>query len=164
MRIKNITRKLAIAIINTFFCGNHFWRIKRGLMRLAGADIGKNTKIVGPLYCSSRLSIGENCWIGLGFSAYGNGSVKIGNDCDLAPEVSFVTGSHEIGGHERRAGKGMAMSIEIGNGCWIGTRATILGNTVIKDGCVVGSCAIVNKSFEEDSLIVGVPGVCKRKL
>ena len=157
-------RHFALFFINHFFCGNHFWRIKRVLMRFSGATIGQGTKIVGPIYYSCDLTIGEKCWIGIGFTAHGNGTVKIGNLCDIAPNVMMLTGSHEIGTHEHRAGKGTAMPILIGNGCWIGARATILGNVSIGDGCVVGSCATVTKSFEEDSLILGTPATCKKVL
>lgn len=163
-RIAHIKRHICLFSINHFFSGNHFWRIKRSLMRAAGAVIGKNTKIVGPIYFTCKLTIGDNCWIGMRFSAHGNGSVSIGDYCDFAPEVTLLTGSHEIGRCSHRAGKGIALPIEIGNGCWIGARATILGNSNIKDGCVVGSCTLTNKVYEKNSLIVGVPGVCKKYL
>lgn len=163
-RIRHIFRHIGLFIINHFFCGNHFWKIKRALMRFAGASVGDMTKIVGPIYFSCDLTIGNNCWIGMNFSAHGNGKVSIGDNCDFAPEVTLLTGSHEIGEHMRRAGRGVALPIKIGDGCWIGARATILGNSVIDDGCVVGSCTLANKKYEKDSLIVGVPGICKRTL
>lgn len=133
-------------------------------MRCAGAVIGNNTKIVGPIYFTCDLTIGDNCWIGMNFSAHGNGVVNIGDNCDFAPEVALLTGSHEIGAHSHRAGKGIALPIQIGNGCWVGARATVLGNSLINDGCVVGCCSLTNKTYEKDSLIVGVPGICKRFL
>lgn len=164
IRIQHIKRVIAITIINVFFSGTHFWSIKRGLLRFGGATIGKNAKIVGPIHFTCHLTIGENSWIGVGFSAHGNGTVRIGDNCDLAPEVMLLTGSHEIGDHNRRAGRGMSSIIEIGNGCWLGARSTVLGAINIGDGCVIAAGSIVNKSFEPDWLIAGVPANGKRSL
>lgn len=77
------------------------------IMRKMGHIIGNGTKIVGPVYCTGNLIIGENCWVGENLLVNGNGTVKIGENCDLAPEVAFQTGGHEIGSSERRAGKGL---------------------------------------------------------
>ena len=65
---------------------------------------------------------------------HGNGTVVIGNNCDIAPDVTFLTGGHQIGNAERRAGAGETYQITVGSGVWIGARATILLNTVIGGG------------------------------
>ena len=66
-------------------------------MRKLGHEIGEGTKIVGPIYCTGKIIIGKDCWIGKNLIINGNGSVRIGDNCDVAPEVSFQTGGHEIG-------------------------------------------------------------------
>ena len=131
---------------------------------MAGAKIGRHVKIVGPVYFSARLSVGDNCWIGRNFTIYGSGSVTIGRDCDFGPEVVILTGSHQLGGSERRAGTGVRLKVEIGNGNWIGARATILGDTTIANGCVVGCCSLVNKNLSANCLAVGVPARVLRSL
>ena len=51
-----------------------------------------------------------------------------------------------------------AESITIGNGVWIGHDCTILKNTNIPDGCVIGTHTIVTKKFTEPNcLLVGIP-------
>ena len=51
-----------------------------------------------------------------------------------------------------------AESITIGNGVWIGHDCTILKNTNIPDGCVIGTHTIVTKKFTEPNcILVGVP-------
>ena len=39
--------------------------------------------------------------------------MTIGHRCDIAPQVSFITGSHEIGDARRRAGRGNAAPIVV---------------------------------------------------
>lgn len=163
-RTTNIRNKLCQGILNRWFCGTHFFRLKRCLLRFAGMRIGSCTKIVGPVYISSGIEIGDNCWIGMNLAAHGNGHVRIGNDCDLAPEVMFLTGSHQIGARERRAGAGLSSSIQIGDACWIGARATILGGVAVGSGSVIGACALVNRSIENDVLVAGVPAKKIRSL
>ena len=98
--------------------------------------------------------------MGKNFSVHGNGAVIIGDNCDIAPEVSFITGGHFIGGAKRRTGEGITRDIRVGNGCWVGARATVHND--IGDSCVVGSCSFVNKPIDGNSLAVGVPA--KKKI
>ena len=163
-RIKHFIRNLCQWIVNNFFVGHHFWAVKRGLLRLSGAEIGRNVRIVGPIYFTAKLAIGNDTFIGRRFEVHGNGSLTIGDKCDLAPEVSVLTGSHDLGDVDRRAGKGKSFIISIGDGCWIGARSTIMGNTSVGIGTVVGSCSLVNKSIPDNVLAVGVPARVTRKL
>ena len=134
------------------------------LLNKIGFEIGENTKIVGPIFCSGKLKIGENCWIGKNLKVNGNGNVVIGSNCDIAPEVTFQTGGHLIGSMERRAGKGMIFSQTVGDGSWIGGRVTILNNTKIGKSCVVAGCACVTKDVPDNSLVGGVPAKIIRSL
>ena len=81
----------------------------------------------------------------------------IGDNCDIAPEVTFQTGGHEIGSSDRRAGEGRIFEQSIGDGTWIGGRSTILGNTNIGKGCVVAGCACVVNDVPDNVLVGGVP-------
>ena len=78
--------------------------------------------------------------------------------------MTFVTGTHEIGLSERRAGQGGAKPITIGNGTWVGTRAVILGGVTIGAGSVVGAGSIVRDSLPADTLSAGVPARAVRYL
>lgn len=154
-----ILRKLCLLIINTFFSTTNFFRVKNILLRISGISVGKNSKVVGPIKMGTvaNLKIGSNCWIGSGLSIYGNGNVVIGDRCDLAPDISFVTGSHEIGDCNRRAGEGISFDIEVSDGCWIGARATIVGNIIINSSSIVGACSLVNKNIKQNTIVAGVP-------
>jgi len=154
-----ITRKICLHIINTLLSTTKFFKLKNLLLNISGISVGYNSKIVGPIKIGTiaSLKIGKECWIGSGLNIYGNGNVVIGDRCDLAPDISFVTGSHEIGDTNRRAGKGISYSIEVSDGCWIGARATIVGNIKINKSSIIGTSSLVNKNVLENTIVGGIP-------
>lgn len=161
-----IIRKISLSLINTFLCTTNFFKLKRFLLKLSGINVGKNTKVVGPVSIGTvaSLNIGKNCWIGSGLKIYGNGKVTIGDNCDFAPDISFVTGSHEIGDESRRAGNGTSFEVIIKNSCWVGARVTLLGNITLEESSIVGTCSLVNKSVPKNTIVAGVPAKKIKKL
>lgn len=157
-------RRFIIFLVNHIYCGTNNFEKKRKLLNSIGYEIGEGTKIVGPIYCTTSLRIGKNCWIGKNFMCNGNGSVTIGDNCDIAPEVIFQTGGHIIGSAERRAGEGVRFNQKVGKGTWIGGRVTIIGDTEIGNSCVVASCACVNKNVPDNMLVGGVPAKVIKEL
>lgn len=157
MTFLGIKRKICFLLINGVFSGTHFFEIKRKLLIYAGYHIGEKSKIIGPIQITTELSIGKDCWIGMDFLCSGNGKVTIGNRCDIAPQVTIVTGSHEIGDIGRRAGKGRNDDVTIGEGCWLCARATVIGGVNISNSCIVASCACVVASVDNNNMVGGVP-------
>lgn len=106
---------------------------------------------------------GNNIEIGKGTTVNGRcyfenlGKIQIGEYCDIAMDVLFCTSTHEFGSNEKRAGKAYGESIKIGNGCWIGARATILPGVTIGNGCIIAAGAVVTKDCEANGLYVGFP-------
>ncbi|MCV6815196.1 acyltransferase [Streptococcus uberis] len=159
-----IKRKFLIKFLNSFFCGTNFFRFKTILLNHSGIECHPSAKIVGPFEIGTitDVSIGRDCWIGANIKFYGNGSVKIGDRCDIAPEVAFLTGSHEIlntkeKNIQRIAGKGIQYTIVVDDGCWIGARSSITGNTSIERFSIIGSMSFVNKSIPQYSIVGGIP-------
>lgn len=153
-----------------FFCVNHLykgtnernWEKKRKLLNWIGHEIGEGTKVVGPITLYGVLHTGKNVWLGTDFTIQGLGHVYIGDNCDIAPSVMCLTGTHELGAEERRAGKGKNEDIIIGSGCWICARSTIIGGNRIGDGVVVASGATVTKNIPGNVMVGGVPAkICK---
>ena len=164
--IRSLKSSTVMFLVNHVLVGTrpYFFEPKRKMLNSIGHSIGKGTKVVGPIECYSKLEIGQGCWIGKNLKVNGNGTVKIGNRCDIAPEVTFQTGGHEIGSRERRAGNGLICNQVVGNGVWIGGRSTIIGDVTISDGSVVAGCARVVKDVEENTLVGGVPAKVIRSL
>lgn len=161
---KKVIKVICFWLINHIFIGTHFFEIKNGLCRACGVEIGKNSKIVGPINLKGDLSVGNNCWIGCDFNIYGNGKVTICDNCDVAPQVTILTGSHNMGDMSRRAGKGYNKNVQIGSGCWICSGVRILPGVVIGNSSVIAAGAVVTKNVPENVLVAGVPCEIKKKL
>lgn len=165
--LKKIKKSILLVVINNLLTGTHFFEIKWFLLnQCEGISIGKNNKVVAPIYIPiySNLEIGDNTWVGKNFSLEGNGTVIIGNQCDLGPDVTCVTGSHRIGSKDRRAGVGYNGTVDIGDGTWIGTKAVLLVNNRIGKGCVVGAASVVTKDIEDNGVYAGCPAKLIRYL
>ncbi len=142
---------------------------KVALLRWCGASVGKNVRV-----CSSalfmgngHLVIGNDVWIGAGcrISPVGGAEIKIGDHCDLGPEVMILSGGHQIdpdGDHI--GGKGMSASVLINSGCWLGARSTILPGVTLAEKTLVAAGAVVKESTKEPkTLIAGVPAQEKKR-
>lgn len=166
LHLKGIKNRIALFLVNCVFKGTSVkcFEIKRKLLNSVGYQVGNGTKVVGPIECTGELIIGSNCWIGKNFLVNGNGTVIIGDNCDIAPEVTFQTGGHEIGAPDRRAGKGIVAKQIVGNGVWIGGRVTIIGNVKIGNSSVIAGCACVVRDVEPNSVVGGVPARIIRRL
>lgn len=164
LHLQGLRKYVCLYLVNRVYVGTRCFEKKRKLLNCIGHEIGENTKIVGPIECSGKLITGKNCWIGKNFKINGNGTVTIGDNCDIAPEVTFQTGGHAIGSAERRAGIGDNVSQHVGDGTWIGVRVTILNETKIGKSCVVAGCACVISDVDDNSVVGGVPARLIRRL
>jgi len=141
--------------------------LKRVVLRFMKIQLGRDVKVnVGVrFYGDGPIRIGDYSWISpncIFYTAAGWG-VEIGENCDIAPEVCFVCGSHEIASSSRRAGKGKSGPIVVGNGVWVCARSTVLSAT-IEDGSVVAASSLVNKDVQRNALVGGVPARVIRTL
>lgn len=145
------------------------FHFKRYVLIKLGIKIGRGTNICGGVqfFGGGAIEIGSDCWIGLNtkFITSSNTVVRIADNCDIAPDVIFMCGTHEIGKPSRRAGAGRGNDIVIGAGCWIGVRSTLLGGAVLEGGNIVGAGTLVRSvQFAPDTLVLGVPGRIARSL
>ena len=164
----NVYTLKIIRIFLSFLPESRLFKLKVFLYNsFGGLEIHKSARIYSsvnfstfPIRIGARSHVGANCiFIG------SNGTeISIEDDCDIAPNVVFVTGSHEIGSHFRRAGVGMAKPIRIKKGTWIGARSLILPGVTIGEGCVVAAGSVVTKDVPSDTLVAGVPAIIKRKI
>lgn len=159
MAFGRVKRMIVNMGTNHLFCGLNSKRckIKRGLLRWQGHKIGEGTRVVGPVYIDGKIEVGENVFIGKNMRVHGNGCVYMEDNVDIAPEVTFLTGTHEIGTLDRRAGKGKSLDTTVGKGTWIGAETTILPGISIGVGCVIAAGSVVNKDIPPNSMVAGVP-------
>jgi acetyltransferase-like isoleucine patch superfamily enzyme len=118
--------------------------------------IGDNVGMSGvTIYARKGIEIGENTAIG--------GNTKI-LDNDFHPIEAETRNKLLMDKNGGDSDLIPAKPIKIGRNCFIGCNAIILKGTELGDGCVVGAGAVVSGKFEPDSVIVGNPARCIRKV
>ena len=148
-------------VVFSFLPPTRIWAVKRFLLMWAGAEVARNVRIVSSvrIMIGGRLKVGEDTWLGHEvLMVGGEADVLIGSRVDIAPRVSFITGSHHLDwSGDRAAGKGFSKPIVVEDGAWIGANATVLGGVSIGRCAVVAAGALVNSDVPPYTLVAGVP-------
>jgi serine O-acetyltransferase len=95
----------------------------------------------------SRTRIGKGFYVGHFGGIVISGGATIGNNCNISQNVT-------IGLSPRGKKKGYPT---IGDNCYIGPGAKIIGNIKIGDNVAIGANAVVTKSIPDNAVVVGVP-------
>ncbi|MFC0475733.1 acyltransferase [Robertmurraya beringensis] len=133
-------------------------KIRVLIYRLFGISIINSQIYSGQFICRSNLKIGNGSFINHNcFFENTMAPIEIGNNCSIAMEVMFCTATHDSGHASKRAGRPIGKPIKVGDGCWIGARATILPGVTIGSGCVIAAGSVVNKDCEPNGIYAGVP-------
>ena len=121
---------------------------------------------IGEIDVGSHTFIGRDCFFhaGIFHSDTEPGRVQIGQNCDIAPKVTFLCGTHMMGERSRRAGAAITKDITVGDGVWIGSNTTILPGVCIGSGSVVGAGSIVTKDVPPNVVVAGNPARIIRRL
>jgi len=93
-------------------------------------------------------TIGQRFFIDHGMGVVIGETAEIGDDCTLYHGVT-------LGGTSWKAGKRHPTLL---NNVVVGAGAKVLGPITLAEGVRIGSNAVVTKSVEQDSTVVGVPG------
>lgn len=130
------------------------------IYKMAGFNLGIKISIKPRNYFGVgkvHLMIGEgsfinyNCWFDLG------GDITLGENCNVAMNVTFMNSDHEIGTEDKRAGRYCPKAITVGKGTWIGANVTIMPGVTIGSGCIIAAGSVVTKDCEDNMLYAGVP-------
>ncbi len=95
-----------------------------------------------------RLIIGRNCSTMNTIFNTSGGYIRIGDNTIFGHNCMVLTGDNK--------------DIEIGNGCFIASGATILSPVKIGDNVLVGAGSVVTKDVPSNSFVGGVPAIIKK--
>jgi len=145
-------------------------RLRANILKLDGHHIGRGVgfadlpRVFGQGGIAGHLTIGDHCYFNVGSTFELGEAVTIGRWVTFGPEVMVLTSSHEIGDHGHRCAEHDRAPIVIGDGVWVGARATILPGVTVGAGAVVGASSLVVADVEPDTLVAGVPARVIRQL
>lgn len=128
----------------------------------SNVKIGDNVTIYPNVtfWGDGEIIIGDNVDIGNGTIIYSskNGGVKIGNNVAIAAHCYIIDSDHGMDKNDLiRNQKLVSGKIIIGNDVWIADNCTILKNSIINDGAVIGAKSLVNKEIDSFGVAIGVP-------
>jgi maltose O-acetyltransferase len=141
-------------------------RVRLAMLRRAGVQVGPGAlvyprvTVIGP----RALRVGADSFLNLNCYVELQADVTIGDRASLADGVRLLTATHEIGAHDRRAGKLTSAPVAVGDGCWLGSGVRVLPGVSVAPGCVVAAGAVVASDTEPDGLYAGVPAQRVRDL
>lgn len=157
-------RRIVWAVVNRFIFPFLPEEIRKTILRLFGAKIGKALVYrTVKIYAPWNLVIGDWTCIGHDVEIYNKAVVKIGNQCVVSQGAYICTAGHDVSSPLMKLTTGPIM---IGDQCWVAARAILLSGVSLGEGAVVGAGAVVPKDVPPWSIVVGNPArvVGKREL
>ncbi|BCW65143.1 hypothetical protein StoSoilB22_41160 [Arthrobacter sp. StoSoilB22] len=94
-------------------------------------------------------------WIGVDAWILNLEPVTIGSDCCISQNVFICTGSHS---YDSPTFEFDNAPIVVGDGSWIGARATVLRGVEIGASCLVGAGALVVKNLQPGTRLLAPTG------
>ena len=133
------------------------WERKNRLLRLCGVNVSEiGVAIDSNFFCITGLEenifIDDYAAIGANCKIWNFNEVKIGKFCMFAADVTLTNGGHDVNSYEPRSGP-----LHIGNGCWLGNGARIVGSLKIGDNVIVAAGAVVVRDVPPGSIVAGIP-------
>ncbi len=120
---------------------------------------GCHVHIEAPFHCDYgyNIEVGENFFANYNLTVLDVGLVRIGNNAQIAPNVSIYTAGHPVHPESRNSGYEYGIAITIGDNVWIGGNAVIMPGVTIGDNVVIGAGSIVTKDLPSNVIAAGNP-------
>ena len=157
-------------VLGRLFPSGSGGRVRVRLYRMLGIGVGRETIIAGPITFAgsgnapSQLRMGSGCFINSNVYIDASAAVTLGDGVYMGHHVMVVTSGHAIGRAARRAGTLERAPVTVGDGAWLGARATLLPGVTIGAGAVVAAGAVVTKDIPPHTVVGGVPARVIRAL
>ena len=132
-------------------------RVRWRALRALGLPVEKSFVQARCFFGGKDVHVGEGTFINYDCFFDASAPITVGRNVRIGMRCVFVTGTHALGGAQKRAGSEVAQPIKIGDGAWIGANATILPDVIIGPGAVVAAGSVVTKSVSANTLVAGVP-------
>ena len=121
----------------------------------------ENAFVNRPFYCDygSHIEVGKNFFANYNCTILDVAKVIIGDNCQLAPNVSIYTAGHPVHPETRNSGYEYGIKVTIGDNVWIGGNTVICPGVHVGDNVVIGAGSVVTKDIPDMVIAAGNP--CK---
>ena len=112
-----------------------------------------------PFYCDygSHIEVGKNFFANYNCTIIDVAKVKIGDNCQMAPNVAIYTAGHPLHPVARNSMYEYGISVTIGDNVWIGGNTVIMPGVHIGSNTVIGAGSVVTKDIPDWSVADGNP-------
>jgi putative colanic acid biosynthesis acetyltransferase WcaF len=137
-------------------------KVKCLVLRLFGAKIGRGVlikpgvRVKFPWY----LEVGDHCWIGEDVWIDNLAPVTVGSHVCISQAAYLCTGNHDWSTHNMKL---FSRPITLGDGCWVGARATVCPGVTVGEGAVVAVGSITAKDVPPYQIWAGNPATYSRQ-
>jgi maltose O-acetyltransferase len=154
--------KMAVrhTVVNTV--GGSVWMPRAGrlvIYRAMGIRAMRANVYAGSRFTGTDVEIGRRTFVNAGcyFDVGGGGSLRIGAESNLGPQVTVLGMTHTVrptGGFTRESEH---RPVVIGDRVWLGARVTVLPGVTVGDDCIVAAGAVVTQDIGPGGVWGGVP-------
>ena len=119
-----------------------------------------------PFYCDygSHIEVGKNFFANYNCTLLDVAPIRIGDNCQMAPNVSIYTAGHPIHPLSRDSGYEYGKAVTIGDHVWIGGNTVICPGVTIGDHVVIGAGSVVTRDIPDWCIAAGNPCRVIRKI
>ena len=132
---------------------------RKAFIKTIVGRIGNEYNIESPFQCDYgyNIEIGENFYSNHNLIILDVGKVRIGNNVQIAPNVSIYTAGHPVHPESRDSGYEYGIGVTIGDSCWIGGNVCILPGVHIGNNVVIGAGSVVTRDIPDNTIAAGNP-------
>ena len=110
-----------------------------------------------PFYCDygTNIQVGKNFFANYNCMIIDVARVRIGDNCQMAPNVAIYTAGHPIHPVSRNSMYEYGKEVTIGDNVWIGGNTVICPGVHIGDNVVIGAGSVVTKDIPDWNVAAG---------
>ena len=140
----------------------------RGIAKIIKELLGKsdNAWINPPFYCDygSHIEVGKNFFANYNCTIIDVAKVRIGDNCQMAPNVAIYTAGHPVYPTTRNSAVEYGKEVTIGDNVWLGGNTVVCPGVNIGNNVVIGAGSVVTKDIPDWSIAAGNPCRVIRKI
>lgn len=112
-----------------------------------------------PFYCDygSHIHVGKNFFANYNCTVLDVGQVRIGDNCQMAPNVAIYTAGHPVHPAVRNTAYEYGIDVTIGDNVWLGGNTVVCPGVTIGDNCVIGAGSVVTRDIPAGVIAAGNP-------
>ena len=133
----------------------------KGLMDLAQELLQTDEQpiINPPFFCDygNHIHVGKSFFANYNCTILDVGTVTIGDNCQMAPNVAIYTAGHPLHPDTRRTAWEYGIPVTIGHDVWLGGSVVVCPGVTIGDNVVIGAGSVVTKDIPSNCVAAGNP-------